>query len=119
MALFIAENAHSTPKAAPVRFGQFSITRDCVLENHQWLAEQVFSKVCILRAEYLPDTDTFDYLGLSDLFEECEPYISAPRYSAILTRHEDGITRLDRFVKDGIVGTPQPMKRPIRQISEL
>ncbi len=66
------------------RIGKFYITRD-VFEEPEWaVSSKVFERVAIVRCELLFNRDEFEYIALSQDFDEIDPAIEPPEYACII-----------------------------------
>lgn len=55
----------------------------------------IMSKMIIIRCEYMYDTETFEYIAISELFDEVKAFSETPMYNIIINSdNEIGAVRL-------------------------
>jgi hypothetical protein len=73
------------------RIGAFKLDRE-ILRTDWRLGLAIFSQMLILHAEQRYDTDTIDYVALSDLFAEVPIGTRAPEYLIGTCATDEGVT---------------------------
>lgn len=71
------------------RMGRFSITDDLLFSESETLMKIFFSKVLIVRCEYIY-SGIFKYTAFSNLFEPTDKQCEPPNYNIVFTKKDDG-----------------------------
>lgn len=71
------------------RRGRFNVSKE-FLNNPTSVIFQLFSNFIIVRAEYMYDTDSVEYIAVSKLFSPVEEGYETPDYKITIKEQDDG-----------------------------